>query len=123
MLVVVSQPLINDFWLEGTISQSFLDCLKEKFGDDFRIEKMDEDEEWVDVEECDWYKEALEHDNPQENLRFYRELADLTQKQLGERIGVSSRFVSDMEHGRRAISKKMAKSLSDALKVPADRFL
>ena len=37
MLVVVNQPLINDFRIEGMLSSSFLDNLRKEFGDSMKI--------------------------------------------------------------------------------------
>ena len=62
MLVVVNQPHINDFKIEGTLSSSFLDNLRKEFGDSMKIVKQDDDEGWVNVDDLDWFKEAVERD-------------------------------------------------------------
>ena len=123
MLVVVNQPLINDFKIEGTLSSTFLDNLRKEFGDSMKIVHQSEDEEWVDVTDLDWYKEELEKETPGSNLAFYRKLVKMTQKDLAEKLGVSKQAVSDMENGRRAISKATAKKLAEIFDVSVARFI
>lgn len=123
MLVVVNQPLINDFRIEGTLSSTFLDNLRKEFGDDMRIVKQDEDEGWVNVDDLDWFKEAVAKETPGSNLRFYRKLAGMTQKELAEKLDVTKQHISDMENCRRAISKKTAKELAKLFKVSPARFI
>ena len=123
MLVVVNQPLINDFRIEGTLSSTFLDNLRKEFDDDMRIVKQDEDEGWVNVDDLDWFKEAVAKETPGSNLRFYRKLVGMTQKELAEKLGVTKQHISDMENGRRAISKKTAKELAKLFKVSPARFI
>ena len=48
---------------------------------------------------------------------------NMTQTELGEKLGVSKQVVSDMEHERRAISRKMAKELSKIFDVSVERFI
>ena len=62
MLVVVNQPHINDFRIEGTLSSTFLDNLRKEFGDSMKI--VQDDEEWVDVRDLDWYREIPIHPMP-----------------------------------------------------------
>ncbi len=123
MLVVVNQPLINDFRIEGTLSSTFLDNLRKEFGDSMKIIKQDDDEGWVNVEDLDWFKEAVAKETPGSNLRFYRKLVGMTQKKLAEKLGMNKQHISDMENGRRAISKKTAKELGKLFKVSPARFI
>ena len=123
MLVVVNQPLINDFRIEGTLSSTFLDNLRKEFGDDMKIVKQDDDEGWVDVDDLDWFKEAVAKETPGSNLRFYRKLVGMTQQGLAEKLGMSKHHISDMENNRRAISKKTAKELAKLFKVSPARFI
>lgn len=58
---------------------------------------------------------------PHEVLRFLLEENDLKQKDLG---GIASpTLISDVLAGRRAISKKLAKSLADYFKVNVSAFI
>lgn len=56
-------------------------------------------------------------------LRGARFKADLTQKQLAEKIGVKPHHISEMEHGKRTIGKAMAKRLAEVLDVDYRVFL
>ena len=47
----------------------------------------------------------------------------MTQAELGEKLGASKQVFSDMEHGRRSISKAMAKELSKIFDVSVERFI
>jgi DNA-binding XRE family transcriptional regulator len=47
----------------------------------------------------------------------------LTQKQLSEITGISRRYISEMENGKRPIDKKMAKILGQVLHVGYKVFL
>ena len=47
----------------------------------------------------------------------------MTQTELGQMLGVSKQVISDMEHERRAISRKTAKELSRIFSVSVDRFI
>jgi len=51
----------------------------------------------------------------------YRE--DLTQKELGERLGIHQSVISAMETGRRPIGKKTAKKLADFFDTDYRMFL
>ena len=123
MLVVVNQPLINDFRIEGMLSRSFLDNLRKEFGDSMKIIRQDEDEGWVNADDLDWYKEEIAKETPGSNLRFYRKLADMTQKELADKLGMTKQHISDMERDKRAISKATAKKLGSLFKVSPVRFI
>jgi transcriptional regulator with XRE-family HTH domain len=57
-------------------------------------------------------------------LRIYRENKGLTQLQLGEALGgIPRQHISNMEHGRRSISLKMARKLSLLFGAPFEKFI
>jgi len=56
-------------------------------------------------------------------LRGARFKADLTQKELAEKLGVKQHHICEMEHGRRVIGKAMAKRHSEILKIDYRVFL
>ena len=82
-----------------------------------------EDEEWINIEDTDWYKNLKASRTPAVNLKFYRTQKRMTQKALGEVLGIEKQYVSDMEHGRKEISKMMAKRLADYFNVSVSRFI
>ncbi len=52
-----------------------------------------------------------------DNIRKYRKIKNLTQKDLGEAIGISNTYVSDMETGRTNPSIKTLKKIAKGLEV------
>ena len=120
MLVVVNQPHINDFTIQGTIPGKDLRFLKKHFGESLTV-KYDDD--LVDFHDADRFKEVEPELAPASNLAFYRKLMKMTQAELGEKLGASKQVFSDMEHGRRSISKAMAKELSKIFDVSVERFI
>jgi DNA-binding XRE family transcriptional regulator len=78
-------------------------------------------------------KEALEpnvpadqvfpESSPGEILRGARGLREMTQVQLAKLAGVRPAHISDMENGRRSISKEMARKLGHVLDLPYKAFL
>ena len=120
MLVVVNQPHINNFTIQGTISDKDLQFLKKHFGESLSVRY---DEDLVDFHDADWFKEVEPELTPASNLAFYRKLMKMTQSELGEKLGVSKQVISDMEHDRRAISKETAKKLSKIFNVSVERFI
>ncbi len=124
MLVVVNQPHINNFKIEGTLSPSFLNTLKKEFGEDLIIENEEStNNDWVVAEDTSWYKTLKEMRTPAVNLKFYRTEKRMTQKELGTILGIEKQYVSDMEHERKEISKAMAKKLADIFHVSVSKFI
>jgi ribosome-binding protein aMBF1 (putative translation factor) len=56
-------------------------------------------------------------------IRGARFRAELTQKELAEQIDVLPHHISEMEHGKRPVSKKMAHKLAEKLNVNYKVFL
>ena len=119
MLVVVNQPRSNSFRVEGNIPASVIDYLKKNFGP----ENIDYEDEYVDVEDLDWFKEFKANETPGGNLRFYRTRDNLTQIQLAEKLGTTRQDISGMERGTRPISKKTAKELAVIFKTSPASFI
>ena len=94
--------------------------LKKHFG---KYMIVGDDDDLVDFHDTDWFKEVEPELTPTSNLVFYRKLMKMTQAELGEKLGVSKQVVSDMERGRRSISKKTAKKLSKIFSVSVERFI
>lgn len=122
MQAVVKTPRI-DVRITGEISEKLLKALEEECGDDLVI-ITDPDEEFVDVEETDWYRQIKSEMTPGQALRIYRQNADLTQEALGKLLGgLPKQHISNMENNRRAISLEMAKKLASVLHTSPTRFL
>ena len=56
-------------------------------------------------------------------LRGFRGRDDMTQTDLAEKLGISQNRVSDMESGKRTISRRMAEKLGALFEVPHKAFL
>ncbi|MFA5183173.1 MAG: helix-turn-helix transcriptional regulator [Syntrophales bacterium] len=123
MQVVVKTPRIEISVRGAAIPPKLMDVLKEEYGQDLSLVEDDKNE-LVDVFETQWYKGVKEKMTPGTYLRIYRENRGLTQLQLSEALGGTPRqHISNMEHGRRSISLKMARKLSLLLGAPIERFI
>lgn len=125
MLAVVKKRRTNQalFEVRGDIPLKVVRFLKEQFGQDVEVLE-DNSEELVNVFDTDWYKITNSNTSPGDVLKIYRENAGLTQEELGRKLGKFTRQkISDMERGKRSISKEAAKKLSRIFQVPVDRFL
>ena len=124
MLAVVKKPRTNlpMFEVKGNIPSKIIEYLHQTYGKN--IELVDEDEEQVNMVATDWFREIKAATTPGDTVRIYRENLGLTQTELGRKLGKYSRQkISDIEHGKRGISKEIAKKLSNFFSVPVDRFL
>ncbi len=121
MQALVKTPRTN-IHIKGEIPSHILEMLRKEYGGDLKI--YEGDEEYVEVTESDWYKETAEITTPGDAMRIYRKNHQLTQEELGKKLGnVPRQIVSNMERGKRSISLATAKKLSIIFNVPASRFL
>lgn len=119
MQVVVKKPHIR---VEGNIPGNLLEYLRREFDDIEIIE--DPDEELLEIHESDWYRSIRPTISPGENVRAYRELHNLTQRELGEKLGnLSRQNISNIENSHRPISKAVAKKLAEVFDVSVEKFL
>ena len=125
MLAVVKKRRTKKrlFEIKGDIPKKVINYFRHEYGNAFEIIN-EENDELIDIFKTDWFKDIDKATTPGDNLRIYRENIGLTQEELGKQLGNFSRQnISDMEHGRRSISKETAKKLSNIFNVPIDRFL
>lgn len=124
MLAVVKKHHTDQalFEIKGDIPAKVVKYLKKEFDKD--VEILNENEDMIDIFETSWYKKISSTTTPGNFLRIYRENAKLTQEELGKKLGKFNRQkISDMENGKRPISKEVAKKLSLLFQVPGERFL
>lgn len=57
------------------------------------------------------------------NVMKYRLLARLTQAELAERVGVSTAFISRVEHGQKMMKVQTLLAVSQALNISCDALL
>ena len=81
------------------------------------------DEEYVPLAETPWYRQMSDEMTPARYLKTYREIAGYSQARLGELVGTPATRISDYETGQRAISKEMAKKLSEIFKTSPATFI
>ncbi|WP_446008462.1 helix-turn-helix transcriptional regulator [Candidatus Electrothrix sp.] len=121
MQALVKTPR-TDIRIQGEISPRLLDILQSEYGGSLKI--YDGDEEYVELTETDWYRQTKAKTAPGDAMRIYRKNQQMTQAELGKRLGnVPRQLVSNMERGKRAISLATAKKLAAIFNVPASRFL
>ena len=119
MQVVVKKPRIR---IEGEVTRELVDYLRRQFGEIEVIENADE--ELVEVRQSNWYRQIRPTIQPGENVRIYREMHNLTQRELGDKLGnLTRQNVSNIENGQRPISKAIAKRLADVFDVSVEKFL
>lgn len=56
------------------------------------------------------------------NLKYYRNLRNLTQEQLGELSGISTDYISELERGKKVPSIKRLDLIAKALNVQIHKF-
>lgn len=106
--------------IDGKISDKLLKVLKEDYGKHIIVE----DDEWVNAVETKWFKKTMKNMTPNDFMRTYRESRGITQAELGKKLGgLTRQRISDIENGRRIISKDIAKKLAEIFKTSVSRFL
>ena len=120
MLVVVKMPHTENLEIKGPVTKSFMDYLRNEYGEENINTFTDgyEENESVDFRETAWYKETKAKQTP-----GYRDLCGMTQKQLAEKLGTCVQNISNMENDRRAISRETAKKLASLFRTSPAHFL
>ena len=123
MLVVAKKPRIR-VNIEGVGEQKVYDILKKEYPT-LRIEKENtrEEDEYVDSESSEWFKEMKANWHVGDTLQVRRKNRLLTQKQLSEMTGISVPNISAMESGKRNIGAKTARILANALNCDVSDFI
>ena len=94
----------EEFRIDGKLSDETLLWLRSRYGDRLAVTER-------------------EGFSPSENLVYHRKLNKLSQVELAEKLGTQKQGICDLEHGRRAISKRMAKSLSALFGTDVSLFI
>ncbi|RLD66004.1 MAG: XRE family transcriptional regulator [Bacteroidetes bacterium] len=124
MLAVVKKPHteIPLFEVKGDIPDNLLQYLQDNFSGNINV--SNDEEEVMSVFSSDWFKNIESTTTPGDIVKIYRENLSLTQEQLGKKLGKFTRQnISDIERGRRSISKEVAKKLSAFFDVSVERFI
>jgi DNA-binding XRE family transcriptional regulator len=103
--------------LFGYISPRLMSAMKE----DYTIESADDS--YTDVTESDWYKQSQHRLRRGGLIQLLRGHKGLSQADLGKLLDVTGKYVSDLEHGRRPVSVKVARKLGAIFERRPERFL
>ncbi|MFC1585072.1 helix-turn-helix transcriptional regulator, partial [Fibrobacterota bacterium] len=107
--------------IKGKLSVFMQEALKKEYGKKLILKDEHEDDA-VDFFQTSLAKKIEKEAKPGNCLKIYRENLSLTQEELGDKIGVSKNYVSDMENGRRTISKEKAKLFGKMFNISAEHF-
>jgi len=120
MLVAVKTPH-TEFRLAGTgIPQDFIETIKKTFG---AVNVHLENDDSLNVDDWDAFKEFKKGITAGGNLRFYRKMNKMTQVQLAKRIGSDKMMVSKMERNVIPISRKNALKFASLFKAGVQNFI
>jgi transcriptional regulator with XRE-family HTH domain len=115
----------NRVWIQirGVIPGALLDVLRQEYGRRL-IVRCEWGEQKLDILNAPVYEQEPKEMNPGAYLKFFRQVKELSQVELGRKLGGMSRQnVCDMENGRRPISRMMALRLSRLFEVSPDKFV
>jgi DNA-binding XRE family transcriptional regulator len=120
MIATIKRP---GFEMRGDIPPAFLEVARKYFGKNL-VEVVEEAEDrLIDITDTDWYKERKAKREPGHTLRLYRTMHKFTQSVLAKMVGALPHHISEMESGKRAISKAMALRFAEIFEVSPDRFI
>jgi DNA-binding XRE family transcriptional regulator len=117
MLIYASDRQGHRLQMFGCISPSVLNALKSDYTIEF------EDNTYVDLKKTDWYLESQKRLRHGGLIRLLRGHKNISQGELAKRLDVTSKYVSDLENGRRPVSLKLAKKLAAFFGRKPERFL
>ncbi len=108
-----------------TIPIKLANFLKKEYGTQYRVltNKEDNDGNPLIAKNTKWYKDIKNKITPADSLKIYRQNKGLSQSQLAKKLGVLPSNISEMERGKRGISKEMAKNLSNLFETSIDKFI
>lgn len=89
----------------------------------FSLNNVTNKDDYVNVEDLDWFKEFKMNETPGANLRFCHTRDNLTQSELVDKLGTTRQDVSGMERNCRPISTKRAKELASIFKTSPQVFI
>lgn len=108
------------FKIYGNVPVKLINTIKETFNN--VIVKVSE-EEYEEVTTTKWYKKIDKEISSGDIVRIFRKNKELSQVELSKKLGVTNKYLSDIETGRRNVSKKIALKLSMIFNRPAEKFL
>lgn len=110
-----------DVNISGKGLKDFLKLIKDNIAGIQIVEEEDDDDEYVNVEDTDWYK-SIEL-TPAKVLKIRMENADMTFAELAKKSGIAAPNLALMESGKRNIGARTTKKLAEALNCDAGDFI
>lgn len=117
MLAVVKKPHIEV--RARRIPKAIIVFLQDMYKPENVVIKDDESDSWEDT---DLFKKRFTESTPGEMIFASRDMRGWSQAALAEKLGNSPHYVSDLENGRRAVSKKMAIALGKVFECDPSIF-
>ncbi len=78
----------------------------------------------MNIFETNWYRDIKSKIIPGDNLRIYRQNHNMTQAELGRKLGnIPRQHISNMERDLRTISLKNARKLAVIFDVSPEKFI
>jgi ribosome-binding protein aMBF1 (putative translation factor) len=118
MLAVVKKPRI-ELSIQGERAREIVDWLRKKY--EVAVLATDEEDILVPIEDTEFWKD-MERNRIGNLLAGARLKAGLTQEELAGKLRIRQNMVSDYEHGRRILSRDMAKRFGLVLQVKEEHL-
>lgn len=109
-----------DVNISGKGLKDFLKLIKDNIAGIQIVEEEDDDDEYVNVENTDWYK-SIEL-TPAKVLKIRMENADMTFAELAKKSGIAAPNLALMESGKRNIGARTTKKTCGSLKLRRRRL-
>ena len=122
ILLAVAKTSHINLRIHGYMSPRFIQALTREYGGSIKWTR-ESDDEYVTVTAKGLAKDLGIDMSPGAAVRVYRQNFKWTQAQLGEKLEVRASFISDLENGRRMVSKQTAKELAKIFKVSVAHFV
>ncbi len=106
------------FQIKGNIPDCVIGIMRSLFPS---VETSDDDE-FIDLDDSEVLKNIEAKMTPGDAVKADRELRGWTQKILSEKLGISVQNFSEIERGRRAVSRKMATKLASVFDVTPESY-
>jgi ribosome-binding protein aMBF1 (putative translation factor) len=108
------------------IPMKLANFLKKEYGNQYKVlagKKVVDSDDPLIAKNTKWYKEIKNKITPADSLKIYRQNKGLSQGKLAKLLNILPSNISEMERGKRGISKEVAKRLSLILEVPVEKFI
>ena len=130
-IIEVMQAVVKTYHIKITVEAKYIpmklvNFLKKEYWNEYKVitnKKATYGDNSLIAKNTKWYKEIKSKITPAYSLKIYRQNKGLSQGKLAKLLGVLSSNVSEMERGKRGISKEVAKKLSLILEVPVEKFI